>query len=137
MARDEYIHHQLLNWARWKAGACMGGLGYSRSHFGDVVDESGYRESVIPTIALDAEQMDRAVATLDADLQATIEAVYVHAMPWQKSADRLHVALATVKERTWRAHRKLAVALVDVKAKAAAVRARVEAVQRGARPTAG
>lgn len=132
MARDEYIHRELLNWARWKAGACMGGLGYGTVRWDQQVDDSGYREAVIPTIAIDAEHMDRAVATLDADLQATLDAVYVRALPEKMAAERLRVSVPTVKERVWRSHRRLVDALADVKAKAAAKRAHVDAMQRTA-----
>lgn len=133
MARDEYIHQQLLNWARWKAGACDGGLGYSHSNWSGV-REDRYREAIIPTIAIDAEHMDRAVATLETDLRRTVEVVYVADLGARRAGEVLHVADSTVKERIARAHRKLAEALREVRAKAEAQRQALEERQRAARP---
>lgn len=133
MARDEYIHRLLLNWARWRAGACDSGLGYGGSNWAGVRDER-YREAIIPTIALEAEYMDRAVATLEHDLQRTIEVMYLRDLGTKQAAAYLRVAESTVKERVGRAHRKLAEALREIQAKAAAKRERLEAVLASARP---
>lgn len=130
MARDEYIHRLLLNWARWKAGACDVGLGYGGGIFGVVRTEDRYREAVIPTIALEAEHTDRAVAQLERDLQLTIDALYLRGLGDKAAAERLHVAVATVKERLGRAHRKIAEHLVEIRAQADAKRAALEAAQR-------
>lgn len=133
MARDEYIHRLLLNWARWKAGACDSGLGYGSANWTGVREER-YREAIIPTIAIDAEHMDRAVATLDEDLQRTIDAMYVRALPRKQAAERLRVGESTITERIDRAHRKLLEAMREIEAKAQAKRANVEAMQRAASP---
>lgn len=133
MARDETIHRMLLNWARWKAGACDAGLGYGAANWTGVRNDSGYREAVIPTIALEAEHMDRAVATLERELQRTVDAVYVRALPRKQAALRLRVGESTVTERIDRAHRLLPEALREVEAKARAKREQVEAMQLTAR----
>lgn len=131
MARNEYIHQLLLNWARWKAGACDSGLGYGGANWTGVREER-YPEATIPTIALDAERMDRAVATLEDDLQRTIDAMYVRALPRKQAAERLKVAERTITERIERAHRKLAEAMREIEAKAKAKRDHIEALQRAA-----
>ncbi len=133
MARDEYIHRLLLNWARWKAGACDSGLGYVKANWTEVREER-YREAVIPTIAVEAEHMDRAVATLETDLKRTVEVVYLRDQGIKASAARLRVAESTVKERIARAHRHLAEAMREIQAKAQARRAALESRITAARP---
>lgn len=107
MARIEDIERRLLNWARWKLGGTSSGLGYATARCWAVVVTPGYREAVIPTVACEAEETDRAVQSLASELRATLEVVYLMNEPMKRKIAYLCCCEATIKARIWRAHRML------------------------------
>lgn len=136
MARIEYIEHRLLNWARWREGGAIGGLGYSAMKYGEqamTADyQSRYRESRIPVDACEAEETDRSVASLDSTHRRTVEVVYLQQLSSRGAALKLCVSAAAVDQRLWAAHRSISRWLDDRRLAREAERARTEALQRGA-----
>ena len=135
MARNEDMERRLLNWARWRSGLASGGLGYASVSMEARVDGDGYdAQAVIPTIDVDASVMDTAVLALPGHLRATVEMVYLAGGTMRRKAERLVCTEDAMKRRVWAAHAKLSAWFADRHARAAAARARVEALQRSARP---
>jgi hypothetical protein len=65
MARIEWVKLRLNNWALWKARDAGGGLGFaSQAAFLEIVNTTGYRESVIPIDDVDASVTNQAVESL-------------------------------------------------------------------------
>lgn len=132
MARIEDIERRLLNWARWKCGPGVGGLGFSAVNLLGHEYSSRVREAVIPTVDCEAEETDRAVHALSAELQQTLEVVYVQGGGRAQKARTLGCTEATVDARLWRAHAQLQSQLSAMAAAQREQRARVEALQRQA-----
>lgn len=100
------IERRLQNWGRWKHGAGAGGLGYAKVSFGvEVVDCDRELEAVVPTINCEAEETDRAIATLPSELRATVELVYVLGGTVVAKAKRLACTERTVYSRLEKARR--------------------------------
>ena len=132
MARIEDIERRLNNWARWKLGPPVGGLGFSSPGSVRIASGYSYREAVIPTVDCEAEETDRAVATLEEPLRTTIEKVYIGAGSMKRKAAALGVSEQTILERVWTAHRRLASWVSDQQRHAQNERLRVERLQRKA-----
>lgn len=130
MARIEDIERRLNNWARWKLGDGSGGLGFSSPSLEREGGGYAYREAVIPTVDCEAEETDRAVASLDEPLRGTVEEVYIGSGSMARKATALGVAERTVHERVWNAHRRLASWFGDRQRLALDERRRVERLQR-------
>lgn len=134
MARIDDIERRLQNWARWKFGETGGALGYATVHYGDGTSTAGYREAVIPTVDCEAEETDRAVLSLESQLRATVEMVYLESGGMRKKAERLCCSEATVYSRIDSAHRRIQAWLGDLQRQRKAQRERLEAMQQAARP---
>lgn len=133
MARIEDIERRLQNWARWKVGGSAGGLGYASVNLAGDTSRALYREARIPTDDCEAEETDRAVASLDSELRRTVEVVYLDGGGTKRKADLLNCTESTIKSRIWRAHRQLSCWLTERQRERQAERARVAALQRNAR----
>ncbi len=134
MARIEDIERRLLNWARWRAGANQGGLGYATLDYASEAGQSGYREAVIPTVDCEAEETNQAVMALSSELRATVECFYLAGGGIAQKARRLCVSVPTVYQRVERAHVAIQSWLFDRQAAARRQRELVERLQRQARP---
>jgi DNA-directed RNA polymerase specialized sigma24 family protein len=133
MARIEDIERRLLNWARWKCGPGVGGLGFSAVNLLGQEYSTRVREAVIPTSDCEAEETDRAVKTLPQELQQALVVVYVQGGGRAQKARKLGCTEATVDARVWRAHALLQSQLAAMAAAARDQRRRVEELQRAAR----
>lgn len=137
MARIEDIERRLLNWARWRCGLMRGGLGYASVDLGaERVDGGGGYDApaVIPTSDVEASETDQAVMSLPGELRRTVEVCYLDGGGVQRHAAKLACSESTIKARIWRAHRLLSAWYAGRAAAAREQRARVEALQRAARP---
>jgi len=135
MARIEDIERRLLNWARWRSGVARSGMGYGRISMEHRVDGEGYdAQAVIPTIDVEASTTDIAVSALASHLRATVEIVYLDPGGMRHKAARLCCSEATIKTRIWEAHRQLSAWFADRAARQRDARARIESLQRAARP---
>lgn len=130
MARLEEIERRLLNWARWKCGPRIGGLGYASVNLTAWSRDEEEAKAKIPTLDCEAEETDRAVLSLDSELRATVEVVYLSSGGMKKKAERLCCSEATVKARVWRAHRKISDWITDMQRARQQERERVELLQR-------
>jgi hypothetical protein len=134
MAKIEDIERRLLNWARWRAGAGAGGMGYSAVNLESAGGSGGYREATIPTLDCEAEQTDRAVASLVSEIRATLELVYLGRGTMAEKARRLCIGEAMVYRRIDAAHLFIQRWLADLAQVGKRQRERMEALQRSARP---
>ena len=113
----EDIERRLLNWTRWKAGAGVGGLGYASVNMLAALGGSsrGPHDPIpIPTMAIEAEETDRAVAALEPELRRTVEVVYLGRGGATEQARALGVTAAAVRARICRAHRAISCWLADL-----------------------
>ena len=133
MARIEDIERRLLNWARWKSGPGVGGLGFSAVNLLGQEYSARNREAVIPTVDCEAEQTDRAIHMLPRELQETLDVVYVQGGGRAHKARKLGCTEATVDARVWRAHALLQSQLSAMAAAQREQRRTVEALQRSSR----
>lgn len=109
MAKIDWVETRLLNWARWKAAGAGGGLGYaSGSMLTERVDQSRYRESVIPVDSVDADVTDQAVKSLERDLLRTVQLLYVQDAGVKQGAKLLGISERAVAQRIDVAHAALA-----------------------------
>ncbi|QHI99349.1 hypothetical protein GT347_16010 [Xylophilus rhododendri] len=113
MARIEWMHNRLQNWALWAARERGGGLGFStQSVLLRDVTGSEARESWVPVDEVEAGITDRAVSSLaepHPELHETLVHFYIH----QLSAIGIVAAgsaasVSTVHSRLANADRKLA-----------------------------
>lgn len=134
--RNEDIDRRLSNWARWRHGMTVGGLGYASV---DMASE-GIRETAeadvrLPLDDVEAEETNRAVLALPGELRATVEEVYLRGGSMAIKAKRLCCAEPTIYARLVRADTALQVWLAAVQAQRKEARRRLEAMQASARPT--
>lgn len=131
MAKSDDMERRLENWARWRQGAGLGGLGYASSNMLAAMggDRGGYREATVPTVDCEGAETDRAVMTLASELRATVEVYYLQPWSMAEKARRLAVTEATVRNRLGRAHGLLSSWLADQAQQRRAERARVQALQ--------
>ena len=134
MARIEEIERRLLNWARWRAGAGSGGMGYASVNMASEGARDGYREATIPTIDCEAEETDRVVMSLASELRAAVEAVYLGQGTVAEKARRLCLSEAGMYRRIDQAHARMQSWLNDLDQARRRQRARVEALLKAARP---
>jgi hypothetical protein len=84
---DDDLERRLLNWARWKlAGGELSRSLIERAAsgagvFGDGARGTGYREAVMPILAGEALETDRAVIGLELEQRAAIRGWYLGALP--------------------------------------------------------
>lgn len=134
MARIEDIERRLLNWARWRAGAGSGGMGYAGVNWGsDGGTRSAYREARIPTLDCDGEEMDRAVRSLSSELRRTVEVHYCESRSEVDAMARLACGRSTLHARLGRAHLLLQAWLANQQRLRDDERARVEAIEQAGR----
>lgn len=117
MRKLEDIERRLLNWTRWKAGAGVGGLGYASVNMLAALGGSsrGPHDPIpIPTMAIEAEETDRAVMALPSELRRTVELVYLGRGGVADHARALAVPVATVRTRVCRAHKAISNWLADL-----------------------
>lgn len=134
MARLEWVDARLQNWARWKIGHGVGGLGYAsvRVDVERVDRSSGYDAPiVVPTSDAEAMVTDQAVMALPSDLRRTVEVMYVHPGSIATKLKLLAVTRPTLYARLERADRAIAGWLTARQQRQQAERARVELLQRG------
>lgn len=113
----EDIERRLLNWTRWRAGAGVGGLGYASVNMLAALGggSRGPHDPIpIPTLAIEAEETDRAVEALEAELRRTVEVVYLGRGGAAEQAQALGVSVAAVRARVCRAHRAISNWLADL-----------------------
>lgn len=135
MARIDWVERRLLNWARWTTSRGAGNLGYAAVRLGSGVGtREAYREARIPLSDCEAEETARAVLALPSELRATVEAHYTLGATVDEQLRHLCIARPTLYARLERADARLARWLDDRQRERAAERARVEEVQRRARP---
>lgn len=134
MSRCEEMERRLLNWARWKQGAGVGGLGFAAVKLEACSSRPMYRESIIPTSAAEAEETDRGITWLSEPWQRTVRVHYLarHGLQWQSA--QLGVSDRMIRIRIEQAHVQLKMWLHGVQLARLAQRDRVEALQRAARP---
>jgi hypothetical protein len=132
MARNEEMERRLQNWARWRCGAGMGGLGYSSANLTGMPSGDRGRESVIPTDSCEAEVTQQGVMRLESELRRTVEVYYLSAHGTARRAQLLCITEAGMYRRVERAHRALEAWLVERERVAREQRQRVEGLQRRA-----
>ncbi len=109
MSKIDWVETRLLNWARWKAAEASGGLGYaSASMLTERVDQSRYRESVIPVDSVEADVTEQAVKALPPDLGRTVYLLYVQDSGVKQGAKLLGIGERAVAQRVDTAHAALA-----------------------------
>lgn len=116
-SKIEDIERRLLNWVRWKAGAGVGGLGYASVNMLAALGGSsrGAHDPIpIPTMAIEAEETDRAVMALPSELRRTVEVVYLGRGGAPEHARALAVSAVTVRARVCRAHKAISNWLADL-----------------------
>lgn len=133
MARIEEMHHRLLNWARWRVGGKVGGLGYAAVQWNTVATRATYRESVIPVSDAEAVETDQGVQQLNDKLRRALEHVYVHGLSSRRASLVMHCSPATVLTHVDDAHRLLQTWLTERARQRQEERARVECLQRTGR----
>lgn len=135
MARNEEMERRCLNWARWRNGAGAGGLGYGGGGWNwSGADRGGYREAIVPTLDVEAEQTEQGLQTLTPYLRRTVEVYYLGTGTMEERCQQLQVSRATLYHRIDKAHEELAAWLREVDARAATERQRVERLQASVRP---
>ena len=116
MRKLEDIERRLLNWSRWKAGPGVGGLGYASVNMLAALGGSsrGAHDPIpIPTMAIEAEETDCAVAVLPSELRRTVEVVYLGRGGAADHARMLAVPVPTVRSRVCQAHKAISNWLAD------------------------
>lgn len=137
MARIEDIERRLLNWARWRAGAGGGGLGYTSVDLTLAnAGRDGYLDATVPTLDVEAEETDRGLNELDYPLREAVYAGYLGGGSMKTKAQRLGCSEATLYARIDQAHYRLSSWLSGRAAAAREQRQRMEALQQTARPGA-
>lgn len=100
MARIEYIRHRLEEWGRWCQQSESGALGFpSQSAFARMGPSAGRNESVVPTIALQASEIDDAVKSLQlaqSHLYLVVKLTYADGLPRHLVAKRMCRAESTI-----------------------------------------
>lgn len=100
MARIEYIRHRLEEWGRWCQQSESGALGYpSQSAFARMGVSSGRHESAVPTISLQASEIDDAVKSLQltqSHLYVVVTLTYAQGLPRHLVAKRMARAESTI-----------------------------------------
>lgn len=136
MAKIDDVERRLLNWARWRIGGDSGGLGYASATLGmSTQGRAMYREAIVPTSASEAVETDNAVQQLlDLDHRRVVLLHYAEGLSVAGVSIRLDCSVATVYARIDRLHRQLDEAFRELAAKRGSERARVEWLQRQARP---
>lgn len=117
MRKLEDIERRLLNWVRWKAGAGVGGLGYASVNLLAALSggsRTAHDPVPIPTMAIEAEETDRAVQALPSELRRTVEVVYLGRGGAADHARALAVSVATVRSRVCQAHKGISNWLADL-----------------------
>lgn len=101
MARIEYIRHRLEEWGRWCQQSESGALGFpSQSAFARMGPSAGRNEAVVPTIALQASEIDDAVKSLQltqSHLYLVVKLTYADGLPRHLVAKRMARADSTIK----------------------------------------
>lgn len=101
MARIEYIRHRLEEWGRWCQQSESGALGFpSQSAFARMGPSTGRNEAVVPTIALQASEIDDAVKSLQltqSHLYMVVTLTYAKGLPRHLVAKRMARADSTIK----------------------------------------
>jgi hypothetical protein len=138
MARIESIEFRLLNWARWKAGAGGGRLGYSGLNLANPTPgvRDPYAEAPIPVRDVEASETDQAVQRLPSELKATVIEVYTGRGGEADHLRKLCCAKATMYARIDRAHRLLADHFAAQQDRQREQRERIELLQRQAQRVA-
>lgn len=131
--RDQEMERRLNNWARWKLGGRVGGLGYARVSPGMEPSAARYRQSVIPVDDAEADETDRGVLQLASELRRTCEVYYLDPAGGAIKARKLCVTEAGMYRRIERAHRELSAWLAERRRLADERRAEVERMQASAR----
>lgn len=136
MAKIEDVERRLLNWARWRIGGDSGGLGYASATLGmSTQGRAMYREAIVPTSASEAVETDDTIQQLlDLDHRLVVVLHYAEGLSMVGVSLRLGCSVATVYARIDRLHRQLDDAFHQLAAKRGSERARVEELQRQARP---
>jgi hypothetical protein len=101
MARIEWVQLRLNNWALWKARNASGGMGYASqaSFLAERVDNSRYRESVVPVDDVDAAVTDQGVMAMKAalpHLYETLSCIYLKDLGIKGTMSRLGRSQASV-----------------------------------------
>ncbi len=128
MKRIDEIERRLLNWARWKHGMTMGGLGFSSidltlANAGDDRD----RESRIPTLDVEASITDEGVGQLPTEERDAVFIFYLRGSGHAEKARVLGCSQATMCTRVIRAHHKLQAWISERERRAADARRTIEA----------
>ncbi len=104
MLRDDEMDRRLQNWARWRLGPRIGGLGFASRAAGMETSSARYRQSTVPTSNGEAEETARGVAALESDLRRTVEVYYLDPGSIETKARKLCVVPKTLYLRIARAH---------------------------------
>lgn len=100
MARIEWVKHRLEEWGRWCQQSDSGGLGFPKqSAFVRLVASSGRNESTVPTISLQASEIDDAVKSMQltqSHLYIAVKLTYADGLPRHMVARRMGRAESTV-----------------------------------------
>ena len=107
MARDEDMERRLNNWARWKVGVSSATLGYAQVDYTFVGGGNSFSGTKIPVLGVEAEETDRAIKTLDHDLQRTLWVVYVSGADRTVQERALGCGARAIQLRVERAHVQL------------------------------
>lgn len=112
MARINWVRHRLEEWGRWCQQSESGALGYpSQSAFARMGPSSGRNESVVPTIALQASEMNEAVKSLQltqSHLYLVVTLTYERGLPRHLVAKRMCRAESTISANLDAADRAIA-----------------------------
>jgi pantoate kinase len=125
---------RLNNWALWKEREGSGGLGFRTSSvIIEVVDQSGYRDSVIPVDDVDAGLTNSAVESLKltrSHLYHTLQYIYPQGMGIAATARLMARAESTIKVQLEEADRALAAWFTDRQEKQQAAKINFELVRK-------
>lgn len=133
MARIDSVEWRLLNWARWKAGRSIGYAASNPDNAG--MPRDPWADVPIPITDCEAGDTDDAIdKVLTADQRMTVYEVYLGTGSEKDSLRRLGCSKTAMHDRIGAAHRKLADYFAEAAERARNERARVEALQRAARP---
>lgn len=124
MARIDWVRRRLENWARWCAQQEGGGLGYpSQTTFARLAAPAGFNEAAVPTLALDASEIDAAVQSLrftQSHLHVVLTLTYARSLPRHQVAKRMARAESTISANLEAADRAIAAWLDEKRAAQAA-----------------
>jgi len=110
MARIEWVHARLLQWAAWKASRDAKQSGFPKVNvIGRWWEPPNGREAqaFIPIDDTEAFATEQAVRGLDTRLQETVEQHYIASGSMSDDARALGCSISTVHARIEEAHRKL------------------------------